>query len=661
MERSSSAERTVLVMPLYAEIVFRLPLDKSFTYLSEETITIGDRVLAPFRGRKLHGFVISVTNEKPNVGFSLHKIIRKASPVPLFDQEYLVFAKWISTRYLCSLGEALSTMLPGGKRETEIQGIQDAISGSHSFELADQQIQAIDTIFNSEGTSSYLHGITGSGKTEVYIRAAKKVIHEQKQPVIFLVPEIALAQQTIHTLANRFECGIAILHSGLTPSQRLKEWVRILKGEVMLVVGVRSAVFAPLKNIGMVIIDEEHETSYKSSTTPRYHARQVAQYRLSKTGGRLLMGSATPSVEAYYHFQNGNFQNIQMPLRLGGGKLPEVRTVPMPRGNEIFSAELIEEIEKTYEEGKQTVLFLNRRGFSHYYHCKSCGYEMVCKNCSVSMTFHKQKNRMICHYCGTSAPPLYECPECGSLDVWFTGFGTERVEEHIKAKFPGMTLKRIDTDTAKNKKELEKTIKEFRDHKIDILLGTQMVAKGLNFPKVRLVGIVNADMGLHIPDFRAEERIFSLIVQVSGRAGRQSGDGLVIVQTNNPQNPAIDFSVKGELERFYNKELSTRKALQFPPYSRLIRLVFRGKDKQETADNCFSAAQLLEKELQGKAGILGPAECPIGLLNRNYRYHILIKSNSFRTAHTCVTAFMEHFQENKNVYIEVDMDPISLL
>ncbi len=526
--------------------------------------------------------------------------------------------------------------------------------------LSDEQSAAVETIHTSERGIFYVYGITGSGKTEVYLRAAGMALAEEKS-VIYLVPEIFLTHQIIDTVQKRFSRHVAVLHSHLTPSQKLSEWKRIASGEARFVIGARSAVFAPARNIGLIVLDEEHEGSYKAGSAPRYHARQVAMYRCKQSGAKLVMGSATPSLEAYHLMQEGKLIRLSLNRRLAGGSVPSIAVVDMKRERGSFSKLLIEEIKKTHNEGRQAILFLNRRGFAYFFHCKTCGYEMTCKNCSVSLTYHKSRERMICHYCGYSLEPISVCPECGSLDVGYSGFGTEKIEAEMVSIFPNLNIRRIDTDTAGKRGASKKLIKEFSNGKIDLLLGTQMVAKGLNFPGVKLVGIVLADTSLMLPDFRAAERTFALVVQVSGRAGRYFPDGKVIIQTYRPHISAIRCAARGDFRSFYEEELEVRKALGFPPFTRIIRIVFRGRDAEKVEKTARVFSTMLKQGQGGGTQTLGPAECPISVIAGNYRFQLIVKAAVFGKAHATVKAVTDRFHAPKGVHIEIDVDPVSLL
>ncbi|MCL2192350.1 MAG: primosomal protein N', partial [Treponema sp.] len=508
----------------------------------------------------------------------------------------------------------------------------------------------------------YLYGITGSGKTEVFLRAAQHMLNEGKS-VIYLVPEISLTHQTAKLISGRFGPAAATLHSGMTPSERLSEWSRIRRGEAPIVVGPRSAVFAPVRNLGMIVIDEEHDGSYKSGNTPRYHARQTAIRRCSVEGAKLVMGSATPSAEAWKLMGDGTIKRLDLSLRLSGGSMPEIKPVSLAKAEGCLTAELKREIRETALMKRQTILFLNKRGFAHFFHCPTCDYEQTCKRCSVSLTWHKSKGRALCHYCGYSETPPSSCPKCGSLEASYRGFGTEMIEEEVRRTFPDLRVRRADADATSKQGALEETLESFRAGLVDILLGTQMVAKGLNFPGVRLVGVVLADTGLHLPDFRAAERTFALIVQVAGRAGRYFPDGKVIVQTLRMGDPVITKSCAVDIEGFFETELVHRKALGFPPYTRLIRLSARCKDATRADAAMKRLADIAASLLPPGADMLGPAECPIGIINGNHRRHIILRGKSMGTLHGAARVMMERYEQGRDarVYIEVDVDPVSLL
>ncbi|MDR1429558.1 MAG: primosomal protein N', partial [Spirochaetaceae bacterium] len=529
----------------YADIIFDIPVAQVFTYRKDDggLSVPGKRVMAPFGGRDLTGYVIGEREKPPPLldAGKLKQVRRVIDKEPLYGNDEIELARWVSGYYLCSQGEALAAMIPSGRRISP-GGLSDDGEDFRdtSPELSEEQEMALNAILENtppapgEIAPFYLYGITGSGKTEVFLRAAEAVLGKGKS-VIYLVPEISLTHQTAAAIERRFGAVSSTLHSGMSPSARLAEWTRIRGGEARIVIGPRSAVFAPAVNLGLIIIDEEHDSSYKSGNTPRYHARQVAMRRAAVSGAALIMGSATPSVEAWKLMEDGKIKKLSLTRRLSGGSLPQIIPVSLENNPGCLTPLLKEEIRKTAGMGRQTILFLNRRGFAYFYHCPACGYELSCRQCSVSLTYYKSRNRAVCHYCGYSTTPPESCPQCGSVEAGFSGFGTEMIEEEVRNTFPDLRILRADGDTSGRGNTLKDILEKFRKGEIDILLGTQMVAKGLNFPGVRLVGVVQADTGLHLPDFRAAERTFALLVQVAGRAGRYFPDGKVIVQTLRPK------------------------------------------------------------------------------------------------------------------------------
>ncbi|MGD1819695.1 MAG: replication restart helicase PriA [Pleomorphochaeta sp.] len=657
---------------MFAKILFDLPLNTDFVYkIPEELIDqifVGIRVNVPFRNYSKIGYVIEVVEEF-ETSYTIKDIKRAVDEEPIFDQNQIDLAIWMSNFYLCSVGEALSLQLPGGKREKAISMSinEEDISTKAVESLSKEQENALEILKKKENALYYLYGVTGSGKSEIYFRFAKEIIKENKQ-VIYLVPEITLTHQLIQQVSKRFSDEVAILHSAMTKSQRLSQWLKIFKNEVSIVIGVRSAIFAPFHNLGLVIIDEEHENSYKSSQTPRYHARQIAQHICNKNNAILIMGSATPSLEAYKLMKENKIQKIELLNRVGFGHLPKMKVVDMIKEKSIISRELEDEINITIKKHKQVILFLNRRGFSYYFHCKSCGYEMQCPNCSISLTYHKNTNSMVCHYCGYKTKPIKICPECNSLDVGYRGFGTEMVEQEIKSLFPFASVDRLDGDIAKDKKNMFSVLDKFKNGETDILLGTQMVAKGFNFPNVELVGIVLADSAMNIPDFRAQERTYALVTQVAGRAGRFNDKGKVVIQTLQPKNLAIQKALRCERDSFYDEELKVREETDFPPYTRQLNLVFRGMDKDSTYDfssffyeELEKANNILERQKNDSVIMYGPSECSIFKISNNYRFNILLQHEKINFCQWIVREALQRVKVPNNIYIEIDVDPLQLI
>jgi primosomal protein N' (replication factor Y) len=657
---------------LFYELVFDIPANLTFTYRGDEKAAVGKRAMAPFGHRESLGYIIAAQETAPpDLDENLIKNIRRVvDSDPVFDDHDTEIARWMSDYYLCGIGQALSAMIPSGRKQISPALTYDD-APARELIISGEQKAALAAITAPAATDAdqgnlplmfYLYGITGSGKTEVFLRAAEYMIKNGKS-VIYLVPEISLTHQTAQVIIQRFGPQAATLHSGMSPSTRLAEWMRIRRGDAPIVVGPRSAVFAPVANLGLIIIDEEHDGSYKSGNTPRYHARQIAYRRCVKEGARLVMGSATPSAESWKLMAEGGIKRLDLSRRLSGGGMPEIKPVNLAKTDSCLTKELSDEIRTTAQMGRQTILFLNRRGFAHFYQCPDCGWEQSCRRCSVSLTWHKARGRCVCHYCGYTEAPPSSCPNCGSVNAGYRGFGTEMIEEEVMRTFPSLRIRRADADTVGKKGGLEETLYLFKSGMVDILLGTQMVAKGLNFPGVRLVGVVFADTGLHLPDFRAAERAFSLIVQVAGRAGRYFPDGKVIVQTLRMEDPTITRSCALDVPGFFNAELNQRKVLNFPPFSRLIRFTVRAKDMRRADEAIKRLASLAKALLPAGADILGPAECPIGFMNNNYRRQLFLRAPSMAAIHSVSGEILSQYEKGRDsrVYLEVDVDPVSML
>ncbi|MFP4407760.1 MAG: primosomal protein N' [Spirochaetaceae bacterium] len=648
----------------YVEVAFNLPVHQSFTYrqIPGNPAVPGMRVTAVFGRRVLTGAVVGSRDDPPEGLTEIKELSKLIDSEPIFGEPELALARWISNLYICSLGEALGVMLPGGKQERAFVDaeIAEAAERRAAVELSTEQERAVAEMKADRKGWFYVYGITGSGKTEVFLRVAEETLAEGRS-VIYLVPEIALTHQLIETLKERFGSVCAVLHSGLTPSQRLAEWQRLRRGEARVAVGARSAVFAPVSELGLVIVDEEHESSYKAGNAPRYHARQVAMKRCGDSGARLLMGSATPSLEAWHHMREGTLREFRLTRRLSGGQLPKTEIVDLKHESSLLSKRLLTAIRETVARGRQAILFMNRRGFSSFFHCRSCGYEMTCHRCSATMTYHKSRGQMVCHYCGYETKPVTVCPECGSLDVGYASFGTERVEEEVAAQLPELRIARVDSDSTRRKGSLQRIFKEFHDGQIDLLLGTQMVSKGLNFPGVQLVGIIVADTGLNMPDFRSAERTFAHIVQVAGRAGRFTPDGEVIIQSYKPESKAVRLAAAGDIERFYREELEVRRDLGYPPFTRLIRLLLRGRNREMVRSTAAELLRELIDALPPEAQLLGPAPCVLERVNHNYRVHMLIHGDTLPEIHRPLRRVIREFPVPASVYLEIDIDPVTLL
>ena len=508
-------------------------------------------------------------------------------------------------------------------------------------ELSERQQNAIKDIEQTweENANRHilLHGITGSGKTEIYMRIIKQTLARGKD-VILMVPEISLTPQMVQRFKGRFGNRIAVLHSHLSDGEKLDEWNRIRSKEADIVIGPRSAVFAPCNNLGMIIIDEEHEGTYKSEQSPRYHAIDIAKLRCETEGAHLILGSATPSIESYYDGRNGRLKIIELNERATGGKLPNITTIDLreevKQGNKtIFSKTLINELQNCLDNGHQAILFLNRRAYATYVNCLHCGHVIQCDKCDITMKWHKNERKLKCHYCNDERTAPQQCPECGE-DISYQGAGTQKAEDAIQTLFPHKTVVRMDQDTTRKKGAHQKIIGQFEKGEIDILIGTQMIAKGLDFPNVTLVGILLADTSINLPDFRASERTFQLVTQVAGRSGRGDDVGKVILQTYQPSHYAIKAASQHDYKRFYEDEIKIRNTFQYPPYSRLIQIVFSGDDAVSVKDTAAKVAAgvrfLLKKSGHEDSSnmILEPGPAIVARIDGKYRHTLLMKSVS---------------------------------
>lgn len=516
-----------------------------------------------------------------------------------------------------------------------------------------------------------LYGVTGSGKTEIYLRAIEEVVRQGKEALV-LVPEISLTPQTIARFRGRFP-EVAVLHSHLGAAERGSHWRKVATGQAQVIVGARSAVFAPARKLGLIVIDEEHETTFKQESTPRYHGRDVAVMRARLENVPIILGSATPSLESWHNAQRGAYTLLSLPRRVESRPLPRVALIDLrhtrpQRGRAYALSEPLERaMREALREGGQVMLLLNRRGFATHVHCPSCGHVESCRFCDLALTYHKVRDVMLCHYCGYEQEPLQNCPLCGQAAVRYQGLGTEKLQSEIEERFPAQVVRRMDSDTMRKPGSHARTLTAFRNGMINILLGTQMIAKGLDFPNVTLVGVVNADVGLHVPDFRSAERTFQLLSQVAGRAGRGPRGGRVLVQTFTPDHPSIALAAAHDYEKFVSAELAQRQAHGYPPYQRLARLIVRSRDQalaSEFAERLAGAFQAVLKP-PGKVGpgvrLLGPAEAPVFRLKGYYRYHFQLQSVSAGTLHQVLRSVLPAVRPQAGVELTLDIDPFYML
>jgi primosomal protein N' (replication factor Y) len=555
---------------------------------------------------------------------------------------------------------------------------REIILPTQSLSFNAEQKHAYDEIAASmtTGPSSVflLHGVTGSGKTEVYLQAIALALQQGKGAIV-LVPEIALTPQTVERFKARFSSGgtqtlVAVLHSHLSSGERHDEWHKIRQGRARIVIGARSAVFAPVDPLGLIIVDEEHEHSYKQEESPRYHARDVAVVRAQMENAVVVLGSATPSMESFYNVQKGKYRLLEMPTRADDKKMPIVRVVDMrqvarqEKGSPIFSPQLKEAILQRLERKEQTLLFLNRRGFATSLQCPLCGYVAECPNCSLSLTYHRQAGKLRCHICSHEAvaPTVCPDPKCRNPAIRYAGLGTEKVEATMTKLFPQARIQRMDSDTLKRKEDYRRILGDFRTGKIDLLVGTQMIAKGLHFPNVTLVGIIHADLSLHVPDFRAGERTFQLLTQVAGRAGRGDVEGEVFVQAFSPFHPAIQYARRHDFTGFYEQEIEFRRQLSYPPISRVALLLLRGRNEDKVK---FSATHVRSEIGKWPAEIsdliiAGPAPAPLARSENKYRYHIMLRTRQMSRLSRQLASLLASLSLPDDVSVTVDIDPVNL-
>jgi len=539
--------------------------------------------------------------------------------------------------------------------------------------LTDEQQRAVKSITEALDSKLHktvlLHGITGSGKTEVYLKSAEHAV-EMGKSVLLLVPEIALATQIEAHFVSRFGARVALLHSGLAAGERFDEWERVCSGERNIVIGARSAVFAPLKDIGLIIVDEEHDSSFKQEDQLRYNSRDIAVLRSKLCQAVTLLGSATPAITTYYHTLSEKFQRIEMKRRVGASQLPEISVIDLRNNNRepntLFKKTLVSALKETYEQGNQSILLMNRRGFSASVICRDCGSMVECRHCKVTLNMHKGKKQLICHYCGFQLPINCLCTTCGSENLYPVGFGTERVEEEVKKVLPEARIARIDSDTARDRKRLMSILREVRERHIDILVGTQMIAKGLHFPDVTMVGVVWADGGLAFPDYRAAEKTFQLIAQVTGRAGRGDKPGKVIIQTMQPHHYAIRLAAMHEYQQLISRELEIRKEAGFPPFVRLVSVRIEGEKEKRVRAYAFEIASRARTWSrshgdQNVIQILGPAPAPIIKIRDVYRWQVLFKASNISCLHGLVQFVNTSSKTPKKTKLIIDVDPENML
>lgn len=666
----------------YVDVILAEPGEQADTYYTyktkEENITEGSVVVVPFTRNNTPktAVVFKVYDELHEKGFSAKEILGKEEYS--FPKELLDTVLWISRRYISRKNDALRLIMPPGKGEAAPH-LEEGEEEKDKEVLTLRQKEVIDEIApfmeKAEYKAFLLHGVTASGKTESYMNLIDIALKNGKT-AIFLVPEIALTKQIIDRFKRRYdEKIIGVIHSRLTKKERQGEWMGILKGDKRIVIGARSAVFSPLRDIGVIILDEEHETTYKSDMTPKYDTQEVAMKRAMAHNAVLVLGSATPSVTTMYRAKTGIYQLLELKERYLKVPLPLMKTVDMRNellsGNtSIFSTELTEDIKKCLREDKQVILFLNRRGYSNFISCRQCGYIMECPHCGISLTYHRGPDRGVCHYCGYKETVPEICPSCKSKYLKYFGAGTQKVEETAREIFPDVQISRLDLDTIKKRGALEEILNDFKAGKTKILIGTQIVAKGLDFDQVSLVGIVSADITLNIPDYRSSERTFQLILQAGGRAGRRESQGRVLIQSYTPLHYAITCAENHDYSGFYEKEIAIRESLQYPPFSDMIQVLVFSTDEERAKEFGLKARKYMEDKVIKEYGHREAENIyplSIAFLKRKsgaFRYQIVIRCiKNRRKFYSALLYEMreEIFKGKKGVNVTIDINPYSFM
>lgn len=648
------------------QVALPLNINSLFSYAVPEGQTlenvIGRRALVNFNNRKLRGYVVEAGEYSDK--YQIKPILKVIDKRTIFTTETYNLARWIADYYFAGVGEVLSMMIPKGSREKKSE-TTEAPPVDNPFLLTPSQQNIYDNIkidIQNDKKKFYLYGVTGSGKTMIYIKLIEDVLNSGKN-AIFLVPEIALSYQTLQRLQERFGSLCALLHSGLSDSQRFGEYLRLLDGKARIAIGPRSALFAPVKDLGIIIIDEENESSYKSEESPRFHARTVAQYIANQKGATLLLGSATPSIESYFYSKNNFFKLYKLTERYGGAYLPDISVIDTSsfevRKNLTFP--LVDEINRRLQNKEQVVLLQNRRGFSNIVKCSDCAEIITCPRCNLYLTYYKSTDKLICRRCNYSIKLPDSCPSCSGSKLIKIGAGTQRIEEEISSVFRQAKVYRMDYDSLKSEKDLKEIFARIENGDINILVGTQIIAKGLHFPNIKFVGIIDADVMLNIPDYKSSERTFALITQVAGRAGREGDKGVVMIQTVNPEHYSIIAAKENDYEKFYNEEIKYRKILDTPPFCRILRLVVRGASEINVNKDINTLSDLIKDTLSNKeVTVMGPSPCQLTKINNNYRYQIILKSKDISISQNLIKEILPRFKITSRNYLEIDVDPTDL-
>lgn len=662
-------------------------LNRLFTYEIpseyQKSLVAGCVVEVPLGARTLNGVVVEVYNElsAEERQYSLRPIVQVLEAAPFWGGELMKLVNIMRQFYAGSWYESFQTVVPAPvikrmrsmwakKRVLSRRKVAAELKETAAYPLiplTSAQEAAVNMICQSaqDGKPVLLYGITGSGKTEVYLQALHRILEQGRRGIV-LVPELSLTPQAVERYRGRLGEKVGVLHSALSDSSRRDYWWAMRRGELSVALGTRSAIFAPFENIGFICVDEEHESSYKQENQPRYHARQVAFMRAQKHKAALVLGSATPSIESFYLAQKGVYRLAKLDSRPGGSALPLVRLVDMrqEKKNSLISQALYEALKLRIDRGEQAVLLLNRRGFASSLQCSKCGYVPMCPNCSISLAWHRSSKSLLCHYCDYRQSVSSYCPNCKALNFKMGIPGSERLAAEIAELFPGVGISRLDRDTVGRKGAHQAILEEFGTGKTQILLGTKMIAKGLDYPKITLVGILRADAELNQPDFRAAERTFQLLSQAAGRAGRGQLGGEVIIQAWNVDHPIIEAVIRHDYQAMYESELAIRRQLLYPPFRRLLRFIFSGSKPESVQLVAIEAAEIMRSSFS-KGEVVGPAPCPIERIQGQYRWHLLVKGQTDYGLRPFVSVCAEVAEElskkHAEVRISIDPEPQSLV
>lgn len=669
-------------MTTYAQIAVPSPLNQSFTYriplALAPKLRVGQRVIVPFRRKEMIGFLLGFAEELPP-GLkkeALKEIIDIKEEAPVFSKNMLQFLEWLADYYSAPIGEVCKAAFPPPKALPRL-GMEEHTSFHHpeTLELNSEQNEALkkllENLSHEPPKPVLLHGITGSGKTEVYLQCIKEVLRQGKQAIL-LTPEISLTPQLIGRVESRLKEKIAIYHSGLSPAWRYLYWEKMRAGELRVVVGTRSALFAPLPNLGAIIVDEEHDASYKQGEGSfHYHARDAAIVRAQIEKAAVILGSATPSLESFHNAKKGKYHYVSLSKRATGASLPEVTLIDLCKekfaeGSKTLSLALKEALSENLYRGDQSLLFLNRRGFANFLLCEDCGEVLQCLNCAISLTYHKFPPTLVCHYCNFKREVPEQCGRCGSSALKLLGQGTQTLEEELKNFFPKAAILRLDKDTANKRGDWHLALRQMKKGEADILLGTQLVAKGHDFPNVTLVGVVLADTSLLLPDFRAAERTFQILTQVAGRSGRGEKPGKVFIQTFHPEHFSLLCSKDHNFETFSQKELESRALLNYPPFSRLAQIRLHGRHAEKVERAALSLKRYLTSlGLQGNSliEVLGPSKAPLSKLKGRHRFQILLKAKNANLLKNCLKQIQGYSLEKlpSSVQLQIDVDCLNMM